>query len=37
MTNGLLGKKLGMTQIYDESVLEPVTVIEAGPLPRRRD
>ena len=31
MTNGLLGKKLGMTQIYDESVLEPVTVIEAGP------
>ena len=28
---GLLGKKLGMTQIYDESVLEPVTVIEAGP------
>lgn len=31
MTNGLLGKKLGMTQVYDESVLEPVTVIEAGP------
>lgn len=31
MTNGLLGKKLGMTQIYDDSVLEPVTVIEAGP------
>ncbi|HEX2055117.1 MAG TPA: 50S ribosomal protein L3 [Nitrospiraceae bacterium] len=31
MTNGLLGKKLGMTQIYDESVLEPVTVIQAGP------
>lgn len=31
MTNGLLGKKLGMTQIYDESVLAPVTVIEAGP------
>lgn len=31
MTNGLLGKKLGMTQIYDQSVLEPVTVIEAGP------
>ena len=31
MTNGLLGKKLGMTQIYDGSVLEPVTVIEAGP------
>lgn len=33
MTNGLLGKKLGMTQVYVESVLEPVTVIEAGPCP----
>lgn len=31
MTNGLLGKKLGMTQIFDESHLVPVTVIEAGP------
>ena len=31
MTNGLLGKKLGMTQIFDESQLIPVTVIEAGP------
>lgn len=32
MTNGLLGKKLGMTQIYDgEGRLTPVTVIEAGP------
>lgn len=31
MTNGLLGKKLGMTQIFDESQLTPVTVIEAGP------
>lgn len=31
MTNGLIGKKLGMTQIYDGSVLTPVTVIEAGP------
>ena len=31
MTNGLLGKKLGMTQVYDENILEPVTVIEAGP------
>ncbi len=31
MTNGLLGKKLGMTQIFDESRLTPVTVIEAGP------
>ena len=31
MTNGLLGKKLGMTQIFDEARLTPVTVIEAGP------
>lgn len=31
MTNGLLGKKLGMTQVYDEARLTPVTVIEAGP------
>ncbi len=31
MTNGLLGKKLGMTQMLDESRLTPVTVIEAGP------
>ncbi|MBA5867064.1 MAG: 50S ribosomal protein L3 [Nitrospira sp. CR1.3] len=31
MTNGLLGKKLGMTQVFDESQLIPVTVIEAGP------
>ena len=30
----LLGKKLGMTQIYDaENVLVPVTVVEAGPCP----
>ena len=31
MTNGLIGKKLGMTQVFDESCLTPVTVIEAGP------
>lgn len=31
MTNGLLGKKLGMTQLFDENRLTPVTVIEAGP------
>ena len=29
---GLIGKKLGMTQVYDEKgVLIPVTVIQAGP------
>jgi len=32
MTIGLLGRKVGMTQIYDESgKVVPVTVIEAGP------
>jgi large subunit ribosomal protein L3 len=31
-TNGLLGKKLGMTQLFDEEGrLYPVTVVEAGP------
>jgi len=30
----LLGKKIGMTQVYDaENVLIPVTVVEAGPCP----
>ena len=32
MTKGLIGKKIGMTQIFDEAGKEvPVTVIEAGP------
>jgi len=32
MLNGLLGKKLGMTQIFDKAgLVVPVTVIEAGP------
>lgn len=32
MVNGLLGEKIGMTQIFDESGnVVPVTVIEAGP------
>jgi len=32
MVNGILGKKLGMTQVFDESGrMIPVTVIEAGP------
>jgi large subunit ribosomal protein L3 len=32
MTNGLLGKKLGMTQVFDDQgKMTPVTVIEAGP------
>lgn len=32
MPKGILGKKIGMTQIFDESgVAIPVTVIEAGP------
>ena len=32
MTLGVIGKKLGMTQIFDEDgVLTPVTVLQAGP------
>ncbi|MCP4785134.1 MAG: 50S ribosomal protein L3 [Fuerstiella sp.] len=32
MPVGLLGKKIGMTQVYnDEGVVVPVTVVEAGP------
>jgi len=32
MIQGLIGRKLGMTQIFDErGVVHPVTVIEAGP------
>jgi large subunit ribosomal protein L3 len=32
---GILGRKLGMTQVFDEETgnVEPVTVIEAGPCP----
>jgi large subunit ribosomal protein L3 len=32
---GLVGKKLGMTQLFDEESgsVTPVTVIEAGPCP----
>ncbi len=34
MPNGLLGKKLGMTRVFDEKgAMVPVTVIEAGPCP----
>ena len=33
MIPGILGTKLGMTQIFDESGLAiPVTVIKAGPV-----
>ena len=32
MLKGLIGKKVGMTQIFDETGLAiPVTLIEAGP------
>jgi large subunit ribosomal protein L3 len=32
MIHGLLGRKLGMTQIFDDTgVVHPVTVVEAGP------
>ena len=34
MKHQLLGKKIGMTQVYDgDNVLVPVTVIQAGPCP----
>jgi large subunit ribosomal protein L3 len=34
MMSGIIGRKLGMTQIFDESgAVVPVTVIEAGPCP----
>jgi large subunit ribosomal protein L3 len=35
MPKGILGRKLGMTQVFDPEtgVLTPVTVIEAGPCP----
>jgi len=34
MNIALLGKKLGMSQVFDEdNRLVPVTVIEAGPCP----
>lgn len=34
MGNGILGKKVGMTQVFDESGKAiPVTVVEAGPCP----
>ena len=34
MSIGILGRKVGMTQIFDEnSTMIPVTVIEAGPCP----
>ena len=34
MINTIIGKKIGMTQVYDEqNVLMPVTVVEAGPCP----
>ncbi len=32
MTKGILGKKIGMTQVFTpEGLVVPVTVIEAGP------
>ena len=32
MQKGIIGKKLGMTQLFDENgKVVPVTVIEAGP------
>ena len=34
MVNGIIGRKIGMTQVFEESgEVVPVTVIEAGPCP----
>ena len=33
---GILGEKLGMTQIFEETRAVPVTVIKAGPVSSRR-
>ena len=34
MVNGIIGRKVGMTQIFEDSgEAVPVTVIEAGPCP----
>ena len=33
MKKAILGKKLGMTQVFDETgIMIPVTVVEAGPM-----
>ncbi len=29
--SGIIGKKVGMTQVYEEGIMVPVTVIKAGP------
>lgn len=31
MSKAILGRKLAMTQIFDENVLIPITIVEAGP------
>ena len=31
MSKVILGRKLAMTQIFDENVLIPITIVEAGP------
>ena len=32
MVNGILGKKVGMTQVFDDSgEVRPITVLQAGP------
>jgi len=34
MVNGIIGRKVGMTQIFEDSgTAVPVTVIQAGPCP----
>src|SRR5262245_54137756 len=31
MVNGILGKKLGMTEVFEQGVMTPITLLQAGP------
>jgi large subunit ribosomal protein L3 len=31
MVNGILGKKLGMTELFERGVMTPITLLQAGP------
>jgi large subunit ribosomal protein L3 len=31
MVNGILGKKLGMTEVFEQGAMTPITVLQAGP------
>src|SRR5688572_18086537 len=31
MVNGILGKKLGMSEVFEQGVMTPITLLQAGP------